>query len=121
MALVCTTGGGRIDARTLGARPSLSVAEVSRQLEPLLHIHGERRASNASKICAWIEQRLGPRVDRLLAWSKAERDFLDRLLDKGQIEPELLTTDPLLQERVRMQPMLQWKARHASKHGREQI
>jgi predicted nucleotidyltransferase component of viral defense system len=52
-----------------------------------------------------------------------ERLFLDRLQGDGQIEPEHLTTDTALAERIRGQPMLRWKAQHvqrfrASRHSR---
>ncbi len=39
-----------------------------------------------------------------------ERTFLDRLNDAWQIEPEHLTRDQDLAERIRRQPMLLWKA-----------
>ena len=39
-----------------------------------------------------------------------QRRFLDRLQDEGVIEAEILHADPGVQQRVRAQPMLQWKA-----------
>jgi len=46
----------------------------------------------------------------LLPFTKAEMKFLNRVLDKGEIGPELLTTDVGLQDRIRRHPLLEWKA-----------
>lgn len=45
-----------------------------------------------------------------------ERAFLDRLLDKGEIEPELLTDDAELIARAKRHPDLLWKALNVRKH-----
>jgi len=37
-------------------------------------------------------------------------EFLNLVLDKGEIAPELLTTDEDLQDRIRRHPLLEWKA-----------
>ena len=51
-------------------------------------------------------------ADRLINWSPAERCFLDRLHDEGVVDGVTLTSDPALQERIRTQPMLLWKAKN---------
>ena len=38
--------------------------------------------------------------------------FLNLLLDKGEIEPALLTSDKDVQGKIRMHPMLEWKAQN---------
>ena len=48
----------------------------------------------------------------LLPLNDAEREFLDRLLDHGEVEPELLTTDGDLADRIRRHPGLEWKAQN---------
>ncbi len=45
-----------------------------------------------------------------------EIKFLDFILEKGEIEPSLLTPDTDLQERIKRHPMLQWKAMNARKY-----
>jgi hypothetical protein len=40
----------------------------------------------------------------------SEKEFLDRLLDYGEIVPVLLTEDEGLAERIRHPPGLEWKA-----------
>ena len=52
---------------------------------------------------------------RLLDWSAAERRFLDRLHDEGVVDAEALHGDPDVQDRIRSQPMLQWKALNVRK------
>jgi len=44
--------------------------------------------------------------------SDNEREFLDRLLDQGEIEPSLLTSDPAIAERILHHPGLLWKAQN---------
>ena len=46
----------------------------------------------------------------VLPLAEAESEFLERLLDHGEIVPALLTNDPTLGERIAAQPMLAWKA-----------
>jgi len=46
----------------------------------------------------------------LLPFTDAEMEFLNRVLDKGEIDPELLTADKDLQDRIRRHPLLEWKA-----------
>ena len=48
----------------------------------------------------------------LLPLNDAEREFLDRLLDHGEIEPKLVTTDSELADRVRSHPGFEWKAQN---------
>ncbi|MCX6556316.1 MAG: nucleotidyl transferase AbiEii/AbiGii toxin family protein [Candidatus Aminicenantes bacterium] len=51
-----------------------------------------------------------------LQWNEAERHFLDLLLDQGVIDPTILTTDIHLQDRIRRQPLLEWKAIHVRRY-----
>lgn len=37
-------------------------------------------------------------------------EFLNRVLDKGEIVPELLTIDEDVQDSIRRHPLLEWKA-----------
>lgn len=51
-------------------------------------------------------------LSMILPFSKAEREFLDRLLDHGEIRPEVLGVDEPLGERIGSHPALQWKAQN---------
>jgi hypothetical protein len=46
----------------------------------------------------------------VLPFTKPERRFLDLLLESGEINPALLTSDPELQDRIRRHPALKWRA-----------
>ena len=52
----------------------------------------------------------------VLPLAEAENEFLERLLDHGEIVPALLTNDPALGERIAAQPMLAWKALNVRRH-----
>lgn len=87
-------------------------AEVRSQLIPML-----RRAAiaGAEGTDAWVARLVSEcrdGVTSLLPFTEAEREFLDRLLDYGEVEPTLLTGDAELVERIRRHPGLAWKAQN---------
>lgn len=51
----------------------------------------------------------------VLPLSAVELEFLNRILDHGEIQPELLTTDAALAARIRTHPLLLWKAQNVRK------
>ena len=55
-------------------------------------------------------------LEAVLPFSDAEREFLDLLLEKGEIDSSILSPDKALQERIRRQPLLQWKALNVKRH-----
>ncbi|OPY84061.1 MAG: hypothetical protein A4E65_00380 [Syntrophorhabdus sp. PtaU1.Bin153] len=52
----------------------------------------------------------------LLPFTAQEQEFLDRILDRGEIAPEFLTGDEALQNRIRRHPLLEWKAVNVRGH-----
>lgn len=52
----------------------------------------------------------------VLPLSDAEREFLDRLLDYGEIVPSILTTDEAWAEKIKQHPLLEWRASNVRKH-----
>ncbi|MGO9837808.1 MAG: hypothetical protein ACLP1X_26770 [Polyangiaceae bacterium] len=52
----------------------------------------------------------------VLPLRKNEMQFLDRLLDEGEIAPKLLTDDPELVARIAKHPGLGWKALNVQQH-----
>jgi hypothetical protein len=48
-------------------------------------------------------------LSAVLPFNDAERQFLDLLLDKGEIDSTILTADVTLQNRIQQQPLLEWK------------
>lgn len=87
-------------------------AEVRRQLIPTLR---QAAVLGARESEAWIKRLVAECRDGLallLPFKEAEREFLDRLLDHGEVVPSLLTRDADLAERIRRHPGLEWKARN---------
>jgi len=116
LAFVCSIAGGRHDPRELAPTdPAPTPRAVMQQLVPMLQ-QGGRRAPDPEELSAQIGSRLEGAVERLLAWSPAERRFLDQLHDEGMVEAKVLHADPAVQERIRTQPMLLWKAKNVRNH-----
>ena len=117
MAFVCSIAASRHDCRSLEVPAApLDGRAIARELEPMLRRTAEGGVPDCDELMEWIDGKLRPARESLLAWSQDERRFLDRLLDEGEIEPERLHPDPTVQERVRMQPMLRWKAQNVREH-----
>ena len=55
-------------------------------------------------------------LDAVLPLSGNETEFLDRVLDRGEIVPSLLTTETEMMDIIALQPMLQWKAQNVRQH-----
>ena len=55
-------------------------------------------------------------LEPLIDFTPAEREFLDRLLDHGEIKPALLTRDESLADRMAQHPLLAWKAENVRRH-----
>lgn len=55
-------------------------------------------------------------LDVVLPLSANEIAFLDQLLDHGRIEPDRLTGDPVMADRVSSHPLLLWKAQNVRQH-----
>ena len=117
MAFVCSVAASRHDCRSLEVPAApLDGRAIVRELEPMLRRTAEGGVPDCDELMEWIDGKLQPAREALLVWSQDERRFLDRLLDEGEIEPERLHPDPTVQERVRMQPMLRWKAQNVREH-----
>ncbi len=85
-------------------------AEVRSQLIPVLR---REALGDADPIDVWVKRLVAECREGLAAvlpLHDAEREFLDRLLDQGEVDPLLLTRDEELAERLRRHPALEWKA-----------
>ena len=56
------------------------------------------------------------RISAVLPFSHAELEFLDMVLDRGLIDPTILTPDEDLRKRIEAQPLLEWKALNVRRH-----
>ena len=59
-------------------------------------------------------------LEVVLPFSESEAEFLNMILDYGEIKPGLLTSDEELATRIASHPWLQWKALNVRKHKQQQ-
>jgi hypothetical protein len=102
---------------------SISVEDVSfdeedlaRQLLPTLRISPTMKQSTVADYGTRLAVECRQALSVVLPFNEAERAFLDLLLDQGEIDSTILTADPILQERIQGQPLLEWKALNVRKH-----
>jgi len=117
LGFVVYGGINRVDWRTIGiADVATTAADVDAQLVPMLRMDvrpGKRQ------VAAWTDALVAETralMETVLPLEAHEREFLDRLNEQGEIAAELLTTDPGMQETIRRQPGLCWKALNVKKH-----
>jgi len=113
VAFVLYGAMNRKDWRTISPENiSFDNDELARQLIPTLSRHSipisEQKdfAEFGRKLVAECQESL----TSILPFTNSEQEFLNLLLDKGQIAPELLTDDTSFQQRIRNHPMFNWKA-----------
>lgn len=100
----------RRDWRTLAPNDvDFDIADLEQRLIPTLRAAGIERLQQDRFGKGLIED-CRNFLAGLLPFTDAEREFLNRVLDKGEIAPELLTADEDLQDRIRRHPLLEWKA-----------
>lgn len=92
--------------------------EVQQQLIPVLCANS---VPASEEMGDWINRLVSECRDRLsvvLPLERYEREFLDRVLDGGEIVPELLTGDHELAARISQHPQLLWKVKNVRQHRR---
>ena len=90
--------------------------ELRNQLVPTLRSEALGDATDPITWARSLNDECRDALRVVLPLSETELEFLDRLLDHGEIVPALLTTDPALRERIAAQPMLAWKSLHVRRH-----
>jgi predicted nucleotidyltransferase component of viral defense system len=85
-------------------------AELKQNLIPVLR---QEIVAEIEKGGEWAEHlvtKTKAGLQRLLPLREAELEFLEILLEKAEIKPDLITKDGQQIEKINQQPMLQWKA-----------
>lgn len=117
IAFVVYGAMNRKDWRTVsGADPDFTADEVARQLMPTLRLGTTGVATVAADYGRALVEDCWCRLSAVLPLNADERAFLDLLLDRGEVDPSLLTCDRALQDRIRAQPLLRWKAMNVRSH-----
>jgi predicted nucleotidyltransferase component of viral defense system len=109
LAFVLYGAMNRRDWRTISlADAGCNPRELENQLLPVLSssVRESLRPGWPGHMVAACRERLAD----LLRFSRHELEFLDRLLDRGEIRPGLLTGEVELAARIHEHPLLQWKA-----------
>lgn len=90
--------------------------ELARQLIPTLRKIDSIEQKNVDQYGSRLVDECQQALSSVLPFAKNEKAFLDLLLDQGEIDSTMLTSDPDLQNRIQKQPLLEWKAVNVRKH-----
>jgi len=111
LGFVVYGAANRKDWRTVSVdNVKVDLAELRSQLLPTLRT---ATLPAPKEVAAWGERLVSECRDLLsdvLPLTAAEREFVERLNDRGEIVPELLTDDGAMQTTLREHPALRWKA-----------
>jgi hypothetical protein len=116
IAFVLYGAMNRKDWRTVAVEDvNFDAHELEQQLVPTLN-HNEIAQLRAGVYGTKLVEGCRRVLTAVLPFSESEKKFLDAILDKGEIVPQLLTDDKLLQERIQRHPILLWKALNVQQH-----
>ena len=117
LAFVVYGGMNRKDWRTISVKDlKFDAKELTRQLVPTLHVRTRQEQENLADYGARLLAECKKALTAVLPFTNREKEFLDLLLENGHVDSTILTGDPILQERIQGQPLLQWKARNVRHH-----
>ncbi|HON01096.1 MAG TPA: nucleotidyl transferase AbiEii/AbiGii toxin family protein [Acidobacteriota bacterium] len=107
----------RKDWRTVSADDvDFDAMELARQLVPTLRVNAAEVQAESAEYGGRLVRECREGLSAVLPFTDSERAFLDLLLDRGVVDPTLLTADESLQRRIQSQPLLEWKALTVRKH-----
>jgi predicted nucleotidyltransferase component of viral defense system len=111
IAFVVYGAMNRKDWRTVSIKDlDFDIAELSRQLLPTLNIEILKNNTSPAQFGKKLLNNCKKALSAVLPLKDTEMEFLDRLLDKGEIIPSILTSDKKLIRKIKKQPLLEWKA-----------
>ncbi|UCD81729.1 MAG: nucleotidyl transferase AbiEii/AbiGii toxin family protein [Desulfobacterales bacterium] len=111
LAFVAYGGMNRKDWRTVSLQDAdFAAGELSQQLLPLLRPRSAGGNESPVSYGKRLVKECRAKLSVVLPFTDSEMEFLNLLLDKGEIVPSLLTSDKDLQERISRHPLLEWKA-----------
>lgn len=117
IAFVVYGAMNRKDWRTISiADVDYDEAELARLLSPTLRARQPGEQASLAEYGMQLLEETRRSLSALLPFTDAERAFLDLLLDKGEIDATILTSNVSLQKRIQVQPLLEWKALNVRRH-----
>ena len=84
--------------------------EFAEQLVPTLRVNAAEVGEGPVEYGERLVRECRQGLSLILPFTDSERAFLNLLLDRGVIDPTILTADTSLQQRISSQPLLKWKA-----------
>jgi len=117
LAFVVYGGMNRKDWRTVSiADVDFDPDELARLLIPTLNRRFMEKQGPSAKYGKRLVKECQAKLEAVLPLNDPEREFLDLLLEKGEIDASAVTRDKALQKRIHSQPLLQWKALNVKRH-----
>ena len=111
IAFVVYGGMNLKDWRTVSIEDvDFNPAELTRLLTPTLDARAIQEQGSPAEFGACLVRECREGLSMVLPFNDAERQFLDLLLDRGEIDSTILTADKALQKCIQQQPLLEWKA-----------
>ena len=90
--------------------------ELARLLIPTLNRRFMEKQGPPAEYGKQLVKECQEKMKAVLPFNAPELEFLDLLLEKGEIDASILTREKALQERIQSQPLLQWKALNVKRH-----
>lgn len=107
----------RKDWRTVSPEDvNLDSAELARQLLPTIRVNTAKEQESIDQYGARLVEECRQALSVVLPFLENEKAFLDQLLEQGEIDSTILTSDSDLQQRIQKQPLLEWKAVNVRKY-----
>jgi len=111
LAFVVYGAMNRKDWRTVSLQAvDIAADDLSHRLLPLLRVSSAGADESPALYGKRLVKECRDRLSAVLPFTDSETEFLNLLLDRGEIVPSLLTSDKDLQERISRHPLLEWKA-----------
>lgn len=107
----------RKDWRTISIGDiDFDAAELERELIPTFRIDAMQGTTSIAQYGARLVKESKELLSAMLPFTAEEKEFLDSLLDRGEIKADVLTSDIELQDRIQRHPLLKWKALNVKQH-----
>lgn len=117
IAFVVYGGMNRRDWRTVSVDDvDFDSMELARQLGPTLRTRPPRDRHALAEYGARLVDECRHALSIVLPLTDTECEFLDLLLDRGEVDASILTPNIALQQRIQAQPLLEWKALNVRRH-----
>jgi predicted nucleotidyltransferase component of viral defense system len=117
IAFVVYGAMNRKDWRTISVEDlDFDTGALTRQLVPTLRLGAIEKVDGSEDYGRRLVEECRQALSAVLPFNDRELEFLDLLLDKGQIDSAILTADLKLQNRIQRQPLLEWKALNVRQH-----